>query len=286
MVIDQEVLPDVKEYANTKIISDLVVEHLNKYLLKEEDIYSTKNTHTRFNKTNEEQEMAKTLTYYAVSNGKSAFGHETSKSLNISQRVYYKLLAMEKFMDIMGIKYERKFAMDIHSIKKILNDDISIKFDGTDIKMPLKDIRNIQTYFPINKDGIIKYLPSNPLIKIIKLKNEYTIYYGNRKLTKLQADYIEHLNFETKINFLIDNEEKIVNFGDTIEVNDYFLIKNNDNFRVNVIGYKNSKGIEYDVKIYKKEFLKRYSIEKNANMYRIEFYKKDKFAGMILVKYK
>ncbi len=285
MVIDQEILQNVKEYADTFTISEQIVNHLNKYLLKEEDIYRTKNTHTRFEKTYEEQEMAKTLTYYAINNGKSAFGHETSKSLTIPQRVYYKLLAIEKFMDIMGIEYKRKFSMTIAGIKSILNDDISIKFNDTHINMPLKDIRNSQKYFPINKNGIVEYLPSNPLIKIIKQKNTYTIYYGNRRLTKLEADYAEHLNFDTKIKFIIDGKKTKVKFGDTINVNDNFLVVDEKQFRVNVIGYKNKSGIETDKIIKQNMFIKRYSVEKNEKIYRIEFYKKNKFAGMILVKF-
>ena len=284
-VIDQKVLSGVKKYSNTYDISEEVVKHLNKNLLKKEHIYRTKNTHTRFQKTYEETEMAKTLTYYAVKQGKSAFGHETSKDLTVEQRVYYKLLAIEKYMNIMGIEYERNFPLTVEGIKKALNDDINIKFDDTDIKMPLKDIRNIQKYFPVHKDGVIKYLPSNPLIKIIKVKNEYIIYYGNRRLTKLQADYKEHLNFDIKVNFVIDKEDKKVKFGDTIKVKKTFLVKENPKFRVNVIGYKSKSGIETDKEISKNMFLKQYSIEKNGNIYRIEFYKDNKFAGMILVEF-
>ena len=103
VVIDHEMLQNGSRYADTYSISQEVVKYINKHLLKKEDEYRTKNTHTRFVKTFEEQEMAKTLTYYAVTHGKSAFGHETSKSLNVAQRVYYKMLAIEKFMDFMGI---------------------------------------------------------------------------------------------------------------------------------------------------------------------------------------
>jgi len=284
-VIDQEVLSGVKKYADTYIISEEIVKHLNKHLLKAEDIYRTKNTHTRFKKTYEETEMAKTLTYYAVKHGKSAFGHETSKSLNVTQRVYYKLLAMEKYMDIMGIKYERTFPLTISGIKKALNDDINIKFDDTDVKMPLKDIRNIQKYFPIDKDGVIKYLPSNPLIKIIKIKNEYIVYYGNRRLTKLQADYAEHLNFDTQIKFIVDGKLRDIKFGDTVNVKKNFVVKTDKRFRTNVIGFKAKTAKETDISISKNKFIKRYSIEKNGNIYRIEFYKGKKFAGMILVNY-
>ncbi len=284
-VIDQEQLPNVEKYGNTHEISEQVVNHLNKFLLKEEDRYRTKNTHTKFKKTYEEKEMAKTLTYYAVTHGKAAFGHETSKSLNVSQRVYYKLLAIEKYMDIMGIRYKRKFPLSLSGVQHALNDDISITFNDTNIKMPLKDIRNIQTYFPVKKDGVVTYLPSNPLIKIIKHKNIYTVYYGNRKLTKLVADYTEHLNFNTEITMNIDNRLQKIKLGDTVNVSKNFSVIDEKKFRVNVIGYTNASGIETDKKISKDMFMKRYSIEKNGNLYRVEFYKNKKFAGMILVNF-
>jgi len=284
-VIDQEILPGVKNYADTYTISEKVVNHINKHLLKEEDMYRTKNTHTRFKSTFEEKDMAKTLTFYAVSHGKAAFGHETSKSLTVPQRVYYKLLALEKYMDIMGIEYERKFSLTIPGIKKVLDDDISIKFKDTDITMPLKDIRNIQKYFPIKKDGVVRYLPSNPLIKIIKQNNIYIIYYGNRRLTKLEADYSEHLNFDTVVTFKVDGKTVKAKLGDTINVKNYFTVVDERKFRVNVIGYKHKSGNETNHKIYKKAFIKRFSIAKDGNMYRVEFYKGRKFAGMVLVNY-
>jgi len=256
----------------------------NKDLLKEEDKYRVKNTHTRFNNTHEEKEMAKSLTYFAINHGKSAFGHETSKSLNVEQRVYYKLLAIEKFMDIMGIEYHRKFDLTVAGVKSALEDDENLRFDDTNIKIPLKDIRNIQKFFPIDKDGVVRYLPSNPLIKIIKKDNIYTIYYGNRRLTKLEADYTEHLSFETKVDIFVDGKAKKVKFGDTIHVKKDFNVVQNG-FRVNVIGYKSKDGLETGKNITKKQLIKKYSVQRHGELYRIEFYKGKKFAGMILVNY-
>jgi len=285
-VIDQEILPNIEKYKDTYNISEQVVAHINKHLLKKEDIYRTKNTHTRFNKSHEEQEMAKTLTYYAVTHGKAAFGHETSKSLNVAQRVYYKMLAIEKYMDIMGIKYKRKFKMTLSGVKHALNDDISITFGDTHIKIPLKNIRNMQKYFPVKKDGVVTYLPSNPLIKIIKDKNIYTIYYGNRRLTRLVADYSEHLDFDTVIKVKINGKNKDVKFGDTLEVSKSFMVFKDKRFRVNIIGYTNKSKIETNKIVTRKMFMKRYSVEKNGKLYRVEFYKGKKFSGMLLVKFK
>lgn len=285
IVIDQELLHNVKEYNDLYTISEEVVNHTNKFLLKDEDIYRTKNTHTRFKKTFEEQEMSKTLTYYAITHGKAAFGHETSKSLPSNERIYYKLLAIEKFMDIMGIKYKRKLDLTLDGIDKALNENIEIIFEDTNVKMPLKDIRNIQKYFPVNDTGIIKYFPTNPLLKIIQQDKTYAIYYGNKVLTKLEADYVKHLNFDTEIKMVIDSVTKNIKFGDTVDVKKDFLVKDTKSFRVNVIGYKSKSGKETNKNIFQKEFDSRYSVEKNGTMYRIEFYKDGKFAGMVLVNY-
>ena len=151
--------------------------------------------------------------------------------------------------------------------------------------MPLKDIRNMIKYFPIDKTGVIQYLPSNPLIKIIKKGNLYTIYYGNRRLTRLKADYQEHLSFDTTIKFKIDGKLQNVKFGDTVVVKKDFMVIDDKKFRVNIIGYTNKSGIETNHLIKKNMFMHRYSIEKKGNIYRVEFYKDKTFVGMILVKF-
>ena len=63
--------------------------------------------------------------------------------------------------------------------------------------------------------------------------------------------------------------------------NDYIKIIEND-LRVNVIGF-NQKGLknEANIKISKNQISKRYSLNKNKYIYRIEFYKDDNFIGMI-----
>ncbi|MEA1914243.1 MAG: M99 family carboxypeptidase catalytic domain-containing protein, partial [Campylobacterota bacterium] len=136
-VIDQEELNHLEAYPNLHEIALQVVNHLNQNLLRKEDVFGIKNTKTRFEKTFEQTEMAKTLTYYAITNGKSAFGHETSKSLAVKDRVYYKLLALEEHMNIMGIEFERPFEMSPKSIQNIIDNDIYITFYDDKIKLPL-----------------------------------------------------------------------------------------------------------------------------------------------------
>ncbi len=72
--------------------------------------------------------MEKTLTYFAINKGKAAFGNEASKKLPLHERTYYHLLAIEKYMDIMGIEYKRSFNLKPLELKSVIDNDISISF--------------------------------------------------------------------------------------------------------------------------------------------------------------
>ncbi|MEA2110721.1 MAG: M99 family carboxypeptidase catalytic domain-containing protein [Campylobacterota bacterium] len=279
-IVDQERL-DCERYGDLKEISSKVVAHVNANLIREEDRYSYNNTRT----SDGNKEMAKTLTYFAINRGKAAFGNEASKNLPTHERAYYHLLALEKYMDVMGIEFERKFELNPKAVKEVLDNNIYLSIEGNSISLPLSNIRNILRYFPVSKDGSIKYVPSNPLLKIIKNKNTYTVYYGNRRLTHLQADYIDYARDDTNVHFEVDNRDMKVMFGDIVKVKKEFLIHNHEVYRVNVIGYSNSSKKETDMKITKDKIMKRYSVDKDAQIYRVEFYKKDKFAGTVLVKF-
>lgn len=279
-IVDQENI-DAK-YGNLKEISSQVVGYVNNHLMKDEHKYYVHNT-----RTNEgDKEMEKSLTYFAINNSKAAFGNEASKSLNTHQRVYYHLLALEKFMQIMGIEYKRKFNMNSNGVYAAINNDIYISMYGDKIKLPLSKIRNYLRYFPIKKDQEVEFRASNPLLTIVKKGNEYTIQYGNRRLSRLKADYIEHDEIRPQVEFLVDGKQKNVMFGDIIEVDNKFLVKNDEQYRVNVIGFTNERKKETDIDIKKNQIAKRFSVDKNGYIYRVEYYKKDKFAGMILVKFK
>ncbi|MEA1914382.1 MAG: M99 family metallo-carboxypeptidase C-terminal domain-containing protein, partial [Campylobacterota bacterium] len=226
----------------------------------------------------------KTLTYYAITNGKSAFGHETSKSLAVKDRVYYKLLALEEHMNIMGIEFERPFEMSPKSIQNIIDNDIYITFYDDKIKLPLSQIRNVVRYFPVKKDGSLEYTPSSPLLTVIKNKKTYTIHYGNKKLARIKPDFLDMVASEFGVKLKIDGEDFEVPFGSIINAQNDFYIYPNKAVRTNVIGYVNKKlKSEAGVTIAKKEIAKRFSVDKKGKIYRIEFYDKKKFIGMIMV---
>jgi len=280
-VIDQTVL-DIPKYGNLKEISDQVVAHINKSLLEDEDIYHVHNTRT----VEGDKEMEKSLTYFAINNGKAAFGNEASKSLPTYGRVYYHLLALEKYMETMGIEFKRKFKLTANGVYHAINNDIYISFYNSKIKIPLYKLRKLLKYFPIKKGSEIDFESTNPLVAVIKKGNSYVVQYGNRQMSKLSIDYIEYDNSHKKVKLLVDGKLKDYEFGSIVDVYKNFLVKSVDGYRVNVIGYTNRKKIETDIKITKSQILQKYSIDKAGQIYRIEYYKKKKFAGMILVKFK
>lgn len=283
-IIDQSNITS-KYYSNLEEISNRVVNHVNKHLLKDEDIYHLHNT-----RTNEgDKEMEKTLTFYAINNNKAAFGNEASKTLPTHQRAYYHLLALEKFMDVMGIEFKRKFNMHEAVVKNIIDNDIEISLYGKKVKLPLAKIRNILNYFPVKEDGTIDFIPSNPLMSIVKEKSEYVIYYGNRRLSKLRPDYINfHKKSSSYIPVSIDSKKTKINFGTKIKVKKEFMVHDMKDYRVNVIGYVNKKDKkETEVSIDQEKMLKRFSVDKEGFIYRIEYYTKNtnEFAGMVLVEF-
>jgi len=287
-IIDQSEVKGIV-YGDLKNIANKVDNHINKHLIKKEHKFHTKNTKTHLKKTYEEKEMSKTLTYYAIGQGKSAFGNESSKFLPVHQRVYYKLLALEKFMDIMGIEYKRKFNLTPRELKDVIDNDIYISFNNKKIFIPLSRIRSHITYFPVQKGSKISFKPSSPVMTVLEEKGKYIVYYGNRRLTTLIPEYLEYDKFEDSIKMNIDGKIKEVKLGSLVEVKEFFNVSVDKRLRVNIIGYVNKKHKnESGLNVRKKYLIKRFSIDKDAKRYRVEVYdarSKDKFLGMVLVEF-
>lgn len=282
-IIDQTTI-NVEKYGNLLEISQKVCKEINKKLIKKEHSYLVRNTKTK----DGDIEMEKSLTYFAINRGKAAYANEASKALPVHERTYYHLLAIEAYMSQMGIEFKRNFKLKPYSLKKVIDNDISISFYDDKIKLPLEKIRNIINYFPIKKDGIVKFKASNPLMAVIKKDNMYDIRYGNRRVARLNPDYQEMYEKKELIKISIDGVLKEVKIGSLLDVNNSFYIHPKSDLRVNVIGFKaKGKKDEAGLIITKKKILRRYSLDKSGKIYRVELYKKDdnKFAGMVLVKF-
>jgi hypothetical protein len=288
-IIDQAVVEGI-EYGNLLEISQKVDAHVNENLLDEKHKFHTKNTHTYRKNSFKTKEMSKTLTYYAISRGKASFGNESSKSLPVYERVYYKLLSLEKFMDIMGIEYKREFDLNAKELKNIIDNDIFISFNDKRIFIPLSRIRSYITYFPVEKGAKITFKPSSPVMTVVEERGRYIVYYGNRKLTTLIPQYLAYDDFNGSIKVDIDGVLKDIGLGSLVEVKEYFNVKADKNLRINVIGYINKKHKnESGLNIRRDQILKRFSIDKDSKRFRVEVYDikdRNRFLGMFLVEYR
>jgi hypothetical protein len=282
-IIDQSSI-NVSAYGNLEEIASRICEKVNSNLIREEDIYHLHNTKTKLG----DKEMEKTLTYYAINNGKAAFGNEASKELPVHERTYYHLLALEEYMKVMGIEFKRKFDLQPLALRNVIDNDIYISFYDDKIKLPLSQVRSYISYFPVKKDGTLDFKPSSPVMTVINNNNStYSIHYGNRKLSILEADFLDVDEVKGNIKFKIDGEEREIEVGSVVDVSKSFYIYPND-YRVNVIGYINkSRKNESGIKIKKSDIVKRFSVDRKGQIYRVEFYNKkdNKFAGMVLINF-
>ncbi|MGD9386563.1 MAG: M14/M99 family metallopeptidase, partial [Thioalkalispiraceae bacterium] len=121
LIIDQATLENVP-YGQLRKIADTITNQTNTRLSNLEHRFHVKNTKTREGN----REMEKTLTYYAIQNGKAAFGLEASKSFDTHYRAYYHLQLIESFMQYLGIEYQREFNLTINQVKDRIDNNIKV----------------------------------------------------------------------------------------------------------------------------------------------------------------
>jgi hypothetical protein len=282
-VIDQCKLKENQAFANLNEIAQSVKENINKKLLKSHHSFDVKNTNTKY----DDEAMQLSLTYFSVTNNKPAFAIETSKNLStLSQKVFYQLLAIEEYMNIMNIKFTKDFQLNEKNILKILTNYGYLSINKN-ILLILSNIKKSLSYIPIElKNNLFDF--SHPLGAIRKIKGEYYVFIGNKHLTTLKPQYFymsQHC--PDKLDFLVDNKQISIEKASEFYVNADFKIINSEILRVNVIGYRSKKGEkESNVSISLKELNKDYSIDKQHKVYRIEFYYQNEFCSMIMAHFK
>ena len=232
--------------------------------------------------------MLKSLTYYAVTKGKSAFANEASKNLNAEQRTFYHLNAIEEYFRLVGIEFSRPFELSVKGVKSAIEKPVDVVlFDK--FLLHLKNPRANLKFIPIPK-GAIKYSASNPVTAVVKEGASYKVQYGNRVLTRLTPEFFEYsaLNID-EVGVIIDGERKTLKLGSKIAVLNDFEIEKIDGVRVNAIGFSSNQKDESGVKIARKSLSESYSVDKSGKIFRVEFYEsgaKDKFLGMFLAEFK
>ena len=191
-IIDQQQISNAK-YGNLAEIAKKVNQETNVDLIEDVHEFNVKNTNTK----SQDKAMQQSLTYFSITNNKPAFAIETSKNITqLSHKVFYQLKTIEKFMNVMNIKYSRSFELSEENIKKLLNDDGMLEIPPTKITLDLSTLKTYIKFFPMSKDKLV-YNSNNPLVAVIKDKDEYKIMNGNILVSTLKPDFIE---FEHSLN--------------------------------------------------------------------------------------
>ncbi|MCQ2638937.1 purine-nucleoside phosphorylase [Helicobacter pylori] len=285
-IIDQDEVKGAK-FPNLLAFANNTIESINAHLLHPIEEYHLKNTRTAQGDT----EMQKALTFYAINQKKSAFANEASKELPLASRVFYHLQAIEGLLNQLNIPFKRDFELNPNSVHALINDKSLWAKISSLPKMPLFNLRPKLNHFPLPHNTKIPQIPieSNAyIVGLVKNKQEVFLKYGNKLMTRLSPFYIEFDPSLEEVKMQIDNKDQMVKIGSVVEVKESFYIHGMDNIRANVIGFSVSnenKPNEAGYTIRFKDFQKRFSLDKQERIYRIEFYKNNAFSGMILVKF-
>lgn len=280
-IIDQQQIPNAK-FGNLADIAKTVNHETNIALIEDVHEFNVKNTNTK----TQDKAMQQSLTYFSITNNKPAFAIETSKNItDLSQKVYYQLRTIEKFMDIMGIKFSRSFELSQPVIKKLLQDDGMLEIPPTKIMLDLSTLKTYIKFFPMDKNKLV-YTSNNPLVAVIKEKDTYKIMNGNQLVSTLKPDFIEFENSLDSVSITLDGHLQKVKIGSLVSVKHDFVVDPIKGYRINVIGFSKS-GVtsEAGIKIEHKELLPNYAIDKGESIYMVQFYKDKKFCGMVNIKF-
>ena len=281
LIIDQAKLANVN-YGELETIAKDIISRANAKISNTQHHYHVKNTHTRLGNV----EMEKTLTYYAIKNGKAAFGIEASKSFATHYRAFYHLQMIESFMQYLNIEYERGLDLTINDVKTRIDNNIKLALYEKRMFFDMRDVRSHLRYVPMKKDAPVDFRASNPLIAILDDKRHFNVRYGNRSVTKLLPQYFDFDNSLESISVLVDGQEKTVQPGDVIQVGQRFRVNKLPGYRVNIIGFTRSGVVSEDgLDISLRDIQSRFSVDKNGKLYRIEIYRQDDFCGMLLVEF-
>jgi hypothetical protein len=283
IIIDQGRI-ESKSFGDLGGVADNVAANINKHLLHKKHAFHVMNTRTSSGNI----EMSKTLTYFAIRNLKPALGIEASKSFLTHKRTYYHLLALEAFMKILGIEFKRTFILSTGEVQNAIDKNVKLAFFDNKIMLDVGNARRNLSYMPFKKDSQIEFVPSNPLLTVLGggVGNSFRVYHGNRRLTHIHPEYFEYDSTIKAVTMQIDGNEKLVNFGEMVDVERSFMVISPQGFRVNVIGYKKT-GVrnEADITIEKNDIIQNFSVDTTGKLYRVEIYREEKFAGMILINF-
>lgn len=284
VIIDQEALPDAfmgslgdearhaAAAANSKLLSPQHALHVH-------------NTRT----ADGDHEMDKSLSYYAVRQGKAAFGLEASKEFPVEIRAYYHLLMVESFLAQAGIEFTRGFALTPEAVRRALLDKLDVTFADNRVFLPLEDVRPAINLLPLSKDAPAQAVTSKAIMAVLPCakggEGQFCVHYGNRMITLIRPEWREMDHSLAGMKVLADGREAEAPFGQVLDVFKSLLVQPAEGYRVNAIGYDSGRKDESGEEMTLKDFQPRFSVDRQGRLFRVEVYKDQRFSGMFLVRF-
>ncbi len=279
IIVDQPTL-DTVPFGALAAIAERVKSHVNNHLIEPAHRFGVKDTRTRWG----DEEMAKTLTFFAIEQGKPAFGLEASKDFGTTYRAYYHLLALEGYMNAFGIEYQRAFPLTPAGVEHALQSHPRIALFGSKVILDVANAREHIGYVPLKRGSQVEFMASSPLVALVEREGGFQVSYGNRRMTHLHPQYFDYDDSLDVVTVTVDGREVTAPFGSIIPVKGHFEVKPLDGYRVNLIGFPRPPlEDEAGITVARDDFMERFSVDRAGQVFRIEVYRDDQFSGMVLV---
>lgn len=284
VIIDQELLPGAAFMPELAKAADQAASAANAGLLRDMDKVHVHNTRT----AEGDREMEKSLSYYAVRQNKAAFGLEASKELSVAERAYYHLLMIEEFLRMAGIRFKRGFELSPKGISRALGENLDVSFADNRVFLPLDNARKNINFLPMSKSGENRAITSKPIMAVLpceKDKDALCVHYGNRLISIIRPSWHDIAEGLDAMRVVADGQERLAPFGRVVPVRDTIKVLGEPEFRVNAIGFDSGRKDESGITLRHKDFEKRFSLDRDGSLFRVEVYKGSSFAGMFLISF-
>ncbi len=283
VIIDQQALEGVSLGA-LEDEAQSVIRRVNARLVHPSHALHLHNTRT----AEGDHEMERSLSYYAVRQGKAAFGLEASKEFPVELRVYYHLQMVEAFLSLAGVRFNRDFTLTPAGVRDALKSGIDVSFAENRIRLPLDDARPRINFLPLPKGGQGAALTSKPIMAVLPCRDnssQLCIHYGNRTITQIRPEWREIDSSLSSMRVCVDGRDEAVPFGKILTVKKSVRIYPREGFRVNAIGVDRNIHDESNLDLTRTDFAERFSLDRQGTIFRVEVYKGQHFSGMFLLRF-
>ena len=284
VIIDQAYLPGAF-MGQLEHVALQVTASVNRHLLNPLHKIHIHNTRT----AEGDREMEKSLSYYTVRQGKAAFGLEASKEFPVALRAYYHLHMVEAFLQQAGIDFVRDFKLTPEGVDEALRTDLGVSLAENRVFLPLEDVRGKINYLPLPKGSPARAVTSKPIMAVLPChedKDKLCIHYGNRTITVIRPDWHEPDDSLAAVNVNVDGRMEHLPFGRVLDVTNCVHVHAPAGYRVNAIGYDSGQRDENGLPLRHSLFEKRFSVDRQGTIYRVEIYKNNRFTGMFLLRFR